>query len=158
MVRNLTKGWSAWSTSNNVVNFSYLPTGNYRVEVQTRDLMGKVSEVEQIDLRVEPPYWKQSWFYAAELLFFGLLVFISIKVSAWNTKYRYASRLLSLLTVIMLIQFIQTVVSSQITFKSTPVFEFFIQVFIALLVLPIEGYLRKMMMSASEVEIKQANS
>ncbi len=158
-VRGLTKGWSSWSTSNNIVNFSYLPTGSYRVEVQTRDLMGKVSEVEQIDLRVEPPYWKQSWFYAAELIFFGLLVFISIKMSGWNSKYRVASRLLSLLTVIMLIQFIQTVVASQITFKSTPVFEFFIQVFIALLVLPIEGYLRKMMMSSqADAEIKQVNS
>jgi len=155
MVRGLNKTWTSWSTGNNIVNFSYLPTGKYKVEVQTRDLMGKVSEVEQIDLRVEPPYWKQSWFYASELIFFGLLVFISIRMSAWNTKYRYVSRLLSLLTVIMLIQFIQTVVSSQITFKSTPVFEFFIQVIIALLVLPIEGYLRRVMMSSSEAQLKR---
>lgn len=158
MVKGLTKVWSAWSTTNNVVNFSYLPTGNYRVEVQTRDLMGKVSEIEQIHLRVEPPYWKQSWFYAAELIFFGLLVFISIKISSWNSKYRYVSSLLSLLTVIMLIQFIQTVVASQITFKSTPVLEFFIQVFIALLVLPIEGYLRKFMIKSSELEMQRRNS
>jgi len=126
--------------------------------VQTRDIMGKVSEVEQIDLEVEPPYWKQSWFYASELVFFGLLVFLSIKMSASNSKYRYLSRILSLLTVIMLIQFIQTVVSSQISIKSTPVIEFFIQVFIALLVLPIEGYLRKMMMSSSEARMKQVGS
>jgi hypothetical protein len=157
-VKGLTKGWSSWSTSNNVVNFSYLPTGSYKVEVQTRDLMGKVSEVEQIDLRVEPPYWKKSWFYAAELVFFGLLVFISIRASTLNTRYRYISQLLSLLTVIMLIQFIQTVVSSQISFKSTPVIEFFIQVSIALLVLPIEGYIRKVMRSASEAQMKQVGS
>jgi ligand-binding sensor domain-containing protein len=157
-VRGLTKGWSAWSASNNIVNFSYLPTGSYRVEVQTRDIMGKISEAEQIDLEVEPPYWKQSWFYAAELVFFGLLVFITIRASALNAKYKYISQLLSLLTVIMLIQFIQTIVSSQISFKSTPVIDFFIQVFIALLVLPIEGYIRKVMRNAAEAQMKQMNT
>ena len=155
LVKGLTKGWSSWSANNNIVNFSYLPTGDYRVEVQTRDLMGKVSEIEHIELEVEPPYWKRSWFYASEFIFFALLVFISIRMSAWNSRYRYVSRLLSLLTVIMLIQFIQTVVSSQISFKSTPVFEFFIQVIIALMVLPIEGYLRRFMMSSSEAQLKQ---
>ena len=62
---------------------------------------------------------------------------------------RVVSRLLSVLTVIMLIQFLQTLVASQFSFKSTPVIEFFIQVFIALLVLPIEGFLRKFMIKSS---------
>jgi hypothetical protein len=150
LVQGLNKDTSAWSTSNNIVNFSYLPTGEYKVIVQTRDLMGKKSKVEQIELQVEPPFWKQSWFYAAEFTFFSMLVFLSLRLSTANNKYRFLSRLLSLLTVIMLIQFIQTVVASQISFKSTPVIDFFIQVFIALLVLPIEGYLRKFMIRSAE--------
>ena len=150
LVQGLSKDTSAWSTSNNIVNFSYLPTGQYKVIVQTRDLMGKKSKVEQIGLQVEPPFWKQSWFYALEFAFFSMLVFLSLRLSAANAKYRFLSRLLSLLTVIMLIQFIQTVVASQISFKSTPVIDFFIQVFIALLVLPIEGYLRKFMLKSAE--------
>jgi len=150
LVQGLSKDTSAWSTNNNIVNFSYLPTGEYKVIVQTRDLMGKKSKVEQIDLQVEPPFWKQSWFYAAEFFFFSVLVLLSLRLSALNHKYRFLSRLFSLLTVIMLIQFIQTVVASQISFKSTPVIDFFIQVFIALLVLPIEGYLRKFMMRSAE--------
>ncbi|PZR39968.1 MAG: hypothetical protein DI538_05445 [Azospira oryzae] len=152
MVRGLNKSWSAWSTTNNVVNFSYLPTGKYKVEVQTRDIMDKVSSIKPILMEVEPPYWKRSWFYAAELIFFGALVFLSLRLSSVNSKYRYISSLLSLLTVIMLIQFIQTILASQISFKSTPVIEFFIQVTIALLVLPIEGYLRKVMVRTELVE------
>jgi len=152
MVRGLNKNWSAWSTTNNIVNFSYLPTGKYKVEVQTRDIMDKVSQIKPIQLEVEPPYWKRSWFYAAELIFFGALVFLSLRLSTYNVKYRYISSLLSLLTVIMLIQFIQTIVASQISFKSTPVIEFFIQVTIALLVLPIESYLRKIMVRTELVE------
>jgi Y_Y_Y domain len=149
LVRGLKKDWSSWSTTNNVVNFSYLPTGSYKLEIQTRDLMGKVSDVEKIDLEVDPPYWKESWFYAAEFIFFTVLVFVSRGLSGSNSRYRFISRVLSLLTVIMLIQFIQTVVASQISFKSTPVIEFFIQVSIALLVLPLEGYLRKTIVKRS---------
>ena len=148
-VNGLNKDWSPYSTSNNIVNFSYLPTGTYKVEVQTKDLMGTESEVQQIDFEVEPPYWKQSWFFAAEFAFFSICVFLSLKLSTANSKYRLVSRLLSVLTVIMLIQFLQTLVASQFSFKSTPVMEFFIQVFIALLVLPIEGFLRKFMIKSS---------
>ncbi len=149
-VLGLNKDWSDYSVNNNVVNFSYLPNGDYKVEVQTRDLMGAESKVEQIELEVDPPFWRQSWFYASEFAFFSFLVFLSLKLSEANSKYRFISRLLSLLTIILLIQFIQTVVASQISFKSTPVIDFFIQVFIALLVLPIEEYLRKFMLRSAE--------
>jgi hypothetical protein len=152
LIKGLNKDWSAWSTDNNIVNFSYLPVGNYRIDVQTRDLMGKISNVEQIELEVEPPYWKQSWFYASEFIFFSLLVFLSRRMGKSNSKYQVLSRLLSLLTVIMLIQFVQTVVESQISLKSTPVIEFFIQVSIALLVLPLEEFLRKIIAGSSASE------
>jgi hypothetical protein len=141
IVKGLNKNWSAWSADNNIVNFSYLPTGNYKIEVQTRDIMNRVSEVQQIELEVEPPYWKRSWFYAAEFSFFAMLVLISMRMQ--GAKYGYISRLLTLLTIIMLMQFIETAVAAQISITSSPVLEFFIQVFIALLVLPLEGYLTK---------------
>jgi Y_Y_Y domain/Two component regulator propeller len=155
-VPGLSKKWVEYSPNNNIVNFPYLPTGSYKVEIQTRDLLGKESKIEQVDLEVEPPYWRQSWFYATEFAFFAMLVFLSVKLSAANSKYRYISSLLSVLTVIMLIQFIQTIVASQISIKSTPVIDFFIQVFIALLVLPLEGYLRKFMIRSGENEVKAA--
>jgi len=145
-VKGLTQKWSTWSPSNNKVNFSYLPPGEYQLEIQSKNLMGKISQVELIKLEVTPPYWKQPWFYAAEFIFFSVLVFISIRLGAANSRYRYLSSVLSLLTFILLIQFIQTVVGSLITLKSSPVIEFFIQVIIALLILPIESYLRKWML------------
>jgi ligand-binding sensor domain-containing protein len=142
-VRGLSKDWTAWSSDNNIVNFSYLPTGSYKLEVQTRDLMGKVSQVEQISLVVEPPYWQRWWFYLLEVVFFGTLVFLSIRLSGGNPKYRMISQVLSLLTVIMLIQLAQTIVTSYITLKATPVLDFFLQVGIALLVLPLENMLTR---------------
>src|SRR5258707_15633936 len=120
--------WTPWATSNNIVNFSYLPSGTYKLDVQTRDLMGKISAVEEIALEVEPPYWRRSWFYLLEMIFFGSMVFLSIRLSAGNAKYRLVSQLLSMLTVIMLIQLAQAAVNAQVSIKTTPVFDFFIQV------------------------------
>lgn len=144
-VKGLGNDWTSWATTNNIVNFSYLPTGTYKVDVQTRDLMGKISEAEQITLEVEPPYWRQSWFYLLEVVFFGALVMLSMRLSAGNNKYRLISQLLSMLTVIMLIQLVQAAVNAQVSFKTSPVLDFFVQVGIALLVLPVENYLRKFM-------------
>ncbi len=144
LVEGLSKKWSSWANSNNIVNFSYLQVGTYKVQVQTRDLMGKVSAIEEIKLEIEPPYWKQTWFYALEALFFGSLVFLSMRLSKANSKYKLLSRLLSMLTIIMLIQLVDNIVASQISISNGPVVEFFIQVCIAMLMLPIEGFLRKL--------------
>jgi hypothetical protein len=122
--------------------------------MQSKDLFGKVTEFTIVDLNVLPPFWKRWWFYALEFLFFGSLVVLSLRVKGINTKNRYLSRFLSALTVIMLIQFIQTMVASTIAIKSTPVADFFIQVFVALLVLPVEEFLRWRILRASEKSLQ----
>jgi hypothetical protein len=65
-----------------------------------------------------------------------------------STRYRIVSRVLSLLTIILLIEFIQTVIGETILTKNSPVIDFFIQVVVALLVLPVEGYLRNLMLKS----------
>ncbi len=149
-VLGLQTQWSEWAISNNIINFSFLPQGEYRVRVQAKDLFDKVTEIDSIHFNVVPPYWKRPWFYALEFLFFGALVVLSLRLNVTTTRYRYLSRFLSALTIVMLIQFIQTIAASNISIKSTPVADFFIQVFIALLVLPVEEFLRNRMVKAAE--------
>ncbi|MGE0770633.1 MAG: triple tyrosine motif-containing protein [Cyclobacteriaceae bacterium] len=147
-VDGLTNEWSAWSRDNEV-NFNYLPAGRYTLQVKARNLLGEESAMQPIVFSVSPPYWQQTWFYALEFIFFGSLVLLTVRLSAANSKYRYLSRLLSVLTVIMLIQFVQTAAESLFE-AETPVIGFFVQVVIALLVLPLESVLRKFMTLASE--------
>ncbi|MBS1491645.1 MAG: hypothetical protein JSS93_14050 [Bacteroidetes bacterium] len=142
-VNGLDNDWTHWSVNNNTLNFSYLPAGKYKIEVQTRNMMGKITNAEAIVLEVAPPYWRQSWFYLVEILFFGGMVFLSMRLSSGNPKYRLISQLLSLLTIVMIIQFVQAVVSTQVSIKDSPVLDFFLQVGVALLILPVEGYLRR---------------
>ena len=142
-LRGLEKDWTDWSKSNNVIEIPYLPSGDYTLEVQSRDVFGEVQSMKPLSMMVIPPFWKRPWFYALEVLLFSFLVILSFRLSV---RYRIISRLLMLLTIIMLIQFIETVVGQTFATKASPVIDFFLQVLIAMLVLPIEGYLRDLML------------
>jgi hypothetical protein len=122
-----------------------LPNGDYTLTVQAKNIFGKITELEPVSFEVLPPYWRRPWFYALEFSIFASMVMLSFRLS---TRYRIVSRLLSLLTIILLIEFIQTVIGETILTKNSPVIDFFIQVVVALLVLPVEGYLRNLMLKS----------
>jgi hypothetical protein len=154
MVHGLTKEWSEWSNVNNLVSFSYLPPGEYQLAIQSRDLLGNESPVELISFEVLPYYWKRWWFYALEFSFFSMLVLLSIRLGRSNSRYRVISQILSLLTVILMIQFIETGIDSMLEFKSSPVVEFLIQLGITLVVFPVETKLQALMQYVKERKYK----
>ncbi len=142
-LQGLAKDWSDWSSANNVVDFPYLPSGDYTLLVEAKDIFGKVLDIKPVIFEVLPPYWKRPWFYAMEFIMFAILVSLSFRFS---TRYHFISRVLSLLTIIMLIQFIQTAVTEVFETRASPVVDFFLQVVVAFMILPVEGYLRGLML------------
>lgn len=149
LMKGLNDDWSEWSHSNNELSFLYLPPGNYTLLAQSRDAFGVTSSMAPLDIEVLPPYWKRPWFYAMEFSVFAMLVMLSFRLSV---RYRFISRLLSLLTIILLIEFIQTIAGYTFSTNSSPVLDFMIQVLVACLVLPIEGYLRNVMLRSMNTE------
>jgi hypothetical protein len=143
----LNEAWSDWSASNSRIDFPYLPSGDYSLAVQSKDIFGRITDMEPVRIRVLPPYWKRPWFYAMEFAVFTLLVFASFQLS---NRYRFVSRVLSLLSIIILIEFIQTVAGSTLDTEGGPVVDFVIQVGIAFVILPIEGFLRRFMLRSIE--------
>lgn len=139
--------WSSWSNQAYEFVFPYLPPGKYTLNVQSKDIFGKESSMEPVDVKILPPYWKRVWFYALEFAVFASLVLLSFRLSH---RYNLISRLLSLLSIIILIEFIQTLAGSQLSLNSGPVVDFVIQVFVAFLVLPVEGFLRTFMLKSIE--------
>ncbi len=135
--------WSEWSVSNSIIDIPYLPNGKYMLLVQAKDIFGRVTTMEPLSMDVLPPYWKRSWFYALEFLVFTSLVVLSFRLS---NRFRFVSRVLSLLSIIILIEFIQTAAGSTFETGSSPVIEFLVQVSIAFLILPVEGFLRRFML------------
>jgi hypothetical protein len=149
----LTDTWSDWGESNNILTFSYLPAGQYDLEFQTRDIFGSIRSIEPIAFKIIDPYWRRPWFYALEVGFFGLLLYLSIVLNKANSRYRIVSRLLAFLTLILIIEFIQTIAEYKFETDASPVIDFFIQVSIALVVLPLEGLLRKAIFRSKAVEV-----
>jgi ligand-binding sensor domain-containing protein len=141
----LEKSWSEWSVSYNIIDFPYLPPGDYSLQVQSRDIFGNIGDLLPISFEVLAPYWKRPWFYALEFVLFATLVVLSLRLS---TRYRVVSRLLSLLTIILLLQFIQTVTGEVFETRASPVMDFFVQVLVALLILPFEEYLRNLLLGS----------
>ncbi len=139
LLEGLNKQWTEWSTKHNIIDFPYLPTGEYKLLVQAKDIFGRINELDSVKIEVVPPYWKQTWFFAAEFSVFVFLVILSFRLSY---RFIFLSRILSLLSIIIFIEFIQTIAGSTIS-KSTPVLDFAIQVAIAFMILPIEGFLRR---------------
>lgn len=133
--------WSEWSTLNNQVTIPYLPPGSYTLQVESRDILGTIHEMTPVSFRVRPLFWKSTWFYAMELAVFALLGWLSLKLSF---RYRLVSRVLALLTIILLIEFVQTLAGHSFS-TSSPLADFLLQVVIAFLILPIESYLRRVM-------------
>lgn len=150
----LNKDWSEWSTNNNQINFPYLPPGNYQLNVQVRDIFGNTHEMMGPAIRVRPPFWQTSWFYAMELTTFALLGFLSLKLSI---RYRLISRFLALLTIILLIEFIQTLAGYTFSTGSSPVVDFALQVLVAFVVLPVEGFLRNLMFKSLNSQSRLLN-
>jgi hypothetical protein len=147
MLQGINESWSDWS-GKNTIHFDYLPPGEYTLLVESRNVFGKVMELEPMQFEVLPPYWKRAWFYAMEFAVLTTLVLLSHRL---NTRYRIVSRVLSLLTIILLIQFIQTFIDTTVKFEDeSPVIHFILQVCVALVILPVEGFLRNLMFGSLE--------
>lgn len=142
-LEGLNATWSEWSASNDQVDIPYLPPGEYTLQVQAKDIFGRITEMDPVQIEVLPPYWKRSWFYALEFVIFASLVILSFRLS---NRFRYVSMVLSMLSIIILIEFIQTTAGSTFVTDSSPVVEFLVQVGIAFLILPAELFLRKLML------------
>lgn len=62
-------------TADNQVNFSRLPAGNYRFEVQAQDVSGAWSRATTLAFTIRPPWWATWWARGGGFALLGLLVF-----------------------------------------------------------------------------------
>lgn len=139
----LNEEWSSWSPNNSTIEFAYLPSDSYELQVETRNSFGVVKALEPVYFTVVPPYWQRPWFYAAEFLFFAFLLFLSSRLTKSDRMYVLIfNRLLTFLTIIMIIEFIQTLVEANFDISTSPVLSFFLQVGVAFCLLPLESFMR----------------
>ncbi|HEY9045076.1 MAG TPA: triple tyrosine motif-containing protein [Ohtaekwangia sp.] len=138
----LSDRWTDW-TPDASLSYQLLPAGPYDLHVRIRDALGETSEEHIIHFKVVPPYWKTSWFYSLEILFFGSLLLITFRLNRKENRYAFLSRVLTFLTLILIIELIQNLAAGYWATDTSPVVNFFVQAVIALMVYPVEKLLRK---------------
>lgn len=143
-LEGLNDTWSAW-THANLIDYSFLPSGKYSLHVRVRDAFGQLEESEMLTFRVGKPYWKEPWFYALQVVLLAIIMAITSRLNEDNPKNRILKSGLSILTLIVIIEFLQSVIGAYVGIESTPVVDFLIDAGIAIMIFPLEWGLRKMM-------------
>ena len=65
-----------YSGNLNSINFSQLPPGDYNLHVKAANSDGIFNETGDIlVISILPPFWKKVWFYAAALIFIGMVLY-----------------------------------------------------------------------------------
>lgn len=146
--------WSDWSYENRIP-FSSLTNGNYELKVRTRNALNQINESQSIQFVVNPPYWQQWWFYLIEMLFFGTLLGVSIWINRVDHSNPWISRVLTFITIVFFIEFLDTIIASYIKVGNSPVLSFIVQVCIALAILPFERVLSSLIEDQSKLDIKK---
>ncbi|MEH0154283.1 triple tyrosine motif-containing protein [Limibacter armeniacum] len=143
----LNKGkWSDWQ-KDNTISFSMLSSGKYTLEMQARNSFEEIIGEKTISFKVGLPYWKEPWFYACEIAFFSILLLLSFRLSRSYQVNRVISRLLTYLTLILCFSFIETVAQQYIAMQPHPVYDFLIEVCLAMLIFPIEKLMTKFILT-----------
>ena len=143
LMKGLGNKWSNWSNDNSL-EFDYLPSGQYTLHVKSRDAFGRVQESRPFRFKITPPYWETTWFYAAQVIFFVILVIVSAQMNRRHTmRSNLVTEGLTLITIVFIIELLQNVAQGWFGNVTNPVTAFSIDVGTALLVFPLEVLLRK---------------
>jgi hypothetical protein len=162
-LEGLNNEWSDW-TNNSNIDFSYLPPGDYDLKVKSRDNFGRENEYSVLSFKVKTPYWEQPWFYALQISLFAALVFFSTRLNRTKKSNQLLVEGLTVFTIILIIEFLQSVIASYFEFESSPVVSFGIDATVALCIFPLERFLRtfikegKAKVSVPPISMKNAKS
>ncbi|MFV5702082.1 histidine kinase [Flavobacterium sp. XS2P12] len=68
--------WSKWTKDKNV-NLTYLPNGNYKIRLETKDLFsGAISSNDILKIQITPPFWKTWWFLLGSFVFICIGLYV----------------------------------------------------------------------------------
>ena len=145
LLKGLNEEWSPW-TQANLIDYSYLPPGDYEFVVRVRDALGQLVEASMLAFSVATPYWQQPWFYAIQVFILAMIVVFTSRLDESKNHNYIIKHGLSILTLIVIIEFLQSIIGGYLDIKSTPVIDFLIDASIAILIFPLEWLLRKLIL------------
>ena len=88
------------------------------------------------------------------MVFFGTLLGVSIWLNRVDHSNPWISRVLTFITIVFFIEFLDTIIASYVKIGDSPVASFIIQVCIALAILPFERVLSSLIKDKNSLNIK----
>ncbi|WP_422080909.1 hybrid sensor histidine kinase/response regulator transcription factor [Ulvibacterium sp.] len=76
----LNKDWVTVPSNQYLISYSGLSPGQYSLQVEASNSMNQWTSPLELDITINPPWWKTNWAYLLYFLFLGLLVFVVVKV------------------------------------------------------------------------------
>lgn len=78
-LKGLNKEWSEWSNQS-TIEYPFLPSGNYTLLVQAKNIFGQKSDFVSYDFTIIKPFWQKWWFFLIAGLALAFLVYIVIRI------------------------------------------------------------------------------
>lgn len=94
---NLSTKWEETTTGINNLNFSYLPSNTYDLEIKTINTEGLESKESLcINFEIETPFWQKTWFYFCIAFTLIAIILIAFKIFISRKNKKQAKQLIAL--------------------------------------------------------------
>jgi hypothetical protein len=143
--RHLLDGYdSDWTPAKqvNFVTYTNLDPGKYVLKVQATDDLGAwVDPITEYSFEITPPYWKETWFYLLQILSVVTLFTLTYLIGKRGiARKRFVLRLMLFSSFFITLEYVENFIDPMVSgfFGGAPVFRFFLNFLLALLLLPVE--------------------
>lgn len=152
--------WTPPETAN-FITYTNLDPGSYTLRVQASDDPGSwVDPITEYHFEITPPYWKRTWFYLLQIVSVLTLFFLTyfIGKKGISTK-RYVLRLMLFSSFFITLEYVENFVDPLVSdfFGGAPIFRFFLNFLLALLLLPVETLITHWLMESKANRRRAAN-
>ncbi|MBK8807933.1 MAG: response regulator [Bacteroidales bacterium] len=86
-LEGLDEKWHTCNADSRIITYTQLSSGNYTLKVRSTNSEGVwCDNIKSLHIKVEPPYWKKSWFILLVALLLILFIYFLIKYNTYKLK------------------------------------------------------------------------
>ncbi|MDC0972427.1 triple tyrosine motif-containing protein, partial [Candidatus Pelagibacter sp.] len=133
-------------SKNETITYTNLNPGDYKFYIQGISSEGLISDTNFFSFTISPPWWQSKIFYLSEILFFLILLSVTLFLKK-SGKATIIATSISFMMILALFEYINFLVDPLILLYSNgvPVFTIFSKIILGVLLLPLERLMNKML-------------
>ena len=146
-------------TKDKKFSFSNLAPGEYNLLIEAKNARNQTLEPLKFNFFIKKPWWQTIYFYIGEIIFFMILLFVTILSKQNSTSQKYATALTFIMILILFeyVNFILDPLFYNLT-GGVPIFNILSKVLLGVLLKPIENLAEKLLDLSSQYLVKKKTS